>query len=70
MSRTKASVVGQLEFSEDRGRFMCSVQVGKGPQGRTARIDVPLPNAERDLPGLGPAPKEPKTVSKRAEESH
>jgi hypothetical protein len=68
MSRTKVSVVGQLEFSEEQGRLMCSVQVGKSPQLKTAWIDVPLPNAERDLPGLGPAPKQPKTASKLAED--
>ncbi len=70
MSRTKVSVAGQLEFSEDQGRLMCSVEVGKGSRRCTAWIDVPLPNEEGDLPGLGPAPKEPpETASKQAKDS-
>lgn len=59
MSQTKVIVVGQLKFSEDQGRLTCSVEFGKGPQRRTGLIDVSLPNAEKDLPGPGPAPQRP-----------
>ena len=51
MSRTKVSVMGQLEFSEDQGRLMCSVEIRrKGSEPYTAWIDVPLPNAEAEHP--------------------
>ena len=65
MSRPKVSVIGAVRLSEKQG-VECSIEVGKGFQQHTVWVQVDLPNAERDCPGLGPAPEEPTESDKEA----
>jgi hypothetical protein len=65
MSRPKVSVIGAVRLSEKQG-VECSIEVGKGFQQHTVWVQVDLPNAERDCPGLGPAPEEPPESDKEA----
>ncbi len=65
MSRPKVSVIGAVRLSERQG-VECSIEVGKGSQQHTVWVQVDLPNAERDCPGLGPAPEEPPESDKEA----
>src|SRR5229473_2704409 len=56
MSRAKVSFVGPLKLSEAQ-EPLCPFVVG-GVVG-TIWINVSLPNAEEDCPGIGPRPEEP-----------